>query len=167
MQRFVIGCTPRTGSNLLGLSLAQHPDIEYANEWFNPIHGRPSNSASLLKLFPFHRKGNWIEFDRLLEHSQVIYLFRENTEAQLDSWERAAYSGIWSNDQREPEPSTLAINMRKCLRQAESMFSKRSVLQISYEQMVADWDDTIRKVLTVMELKQMQLPQAVSKQVIR
>ena len=126
--RFIILCQPRTGSHLLGNTLANHPTIHMRREILHhkqdhglPDAGRdrllaalenPSYAASGCHMHAYQPDPEWPEWrtfepawDALADDStiKVIYLRRDDTLAQLVSWRMAEKFG-WHKQPVENRP---------------------------------------------------------------
>lgn len=156
MERIIIACTPRTGSNLLQYSLATHPKavsggewfehVEYRNEpsvWDNKIH-RPT-LCNLLKVFSFN--DNELRFNRVLDSGLVIYLHRENTEAQIASWQKACSTGVWRENQDALDVRHFSTEAVSRIQLAKELFENRASIVLSYEQLTQRWEDSIQTIL--------------------
>lgn len=172
-RKIVIAGTPRTGSNLLLHSLAKHPVAINAGEVYCPhvpdsVRSRLASCAdfvaecNLFKLFAqYEGRPN---FRRIMGAGQLVYLYREDIDAQVESWERAAASGIWNQGQRVPTPTAPPSYARDLIRRAHDLFADRADFVISYEQMTHDWDGTITRVLDLAGWPRMSLPMATRRQ---
>lgn len=151
--------TPRTGSNLLQLSLARHRQAVNGGEWCNMIEGeneldvwkRKQNgvACNLVKVMPQHFSSpRYLECFR--REAVRVYLYREDRDAQLHSWERASKSGNWIAGQRYPVQSewnrARAVGL---IEQAESMYRPVADVMLSYERLIGDWDASVLEILTM------------------
>ncbi len=157
--KIVIGCTPRTGSNLLQDSLAKHPSAIDAGEIFQiPIFRRPIvqrivdqgrdplAECNLFKVFSSHHTADG--FQRLVDSADVlIYLFRINRRAQLESWQKACESGVWIAGQKNPYCVPFPSDTEEQIDRAGRLFGNRANYHLAYEHMINNWDVHIAAIL--------------------
>lgn len=138
MERIIICTSPRTGSNLLVDSVAQHPDAVSASEWFNPKapqyarknrNERPDD-CNLLKLMIYeHRRP---AFREVFNSGIRVFLFREDVDAQIASWRRACRTGMWVDGVLD-SPEKFPGNARQLIQKAENLFLPECHMSVSYE----------------------------------
>lgn len=159
MKKIVILSTPRCGTNLLMLSLDQHPAAVCAGEICNAdadpaLWGQSADRSemirrcNLFKVLTVHRS-HW-DYDQFTAIDALnIYLYRRDTVAQMRSWVRAAETGIWMAGQDRPYfgPVPTAAHVTAEVAFADRTMMRRADLVISYESMVAHWDQTITTIL--------------------
>lgn len=171
--KIIIASSPRCGTNLLQVSLAEHSSAVNGGEVLNELdtatdqdwggsHDRSAFIAkhNLFKLLSVYRDHE--DFGQFLDVGLMVYLYRRDTTAQIRSWKVAASSGMWMRGQVEPMPS-FTINNSEALEhiaQADRLFLRRADLVISYEEMIADWDGTIERVLQAAKWPVMRLEMA-------
>ena len=173
--KLVIGCSPRTGSNLLIDSLAQHPRALNGGEVFNiPLFWTPRvlglkqrglcpiEHCNLFKLFPYDR-GHY-GFEQLLAEGKVIYLYRADRAAQLASWRKACETGVWYQGQAVPHKVPFLENANETIHLAETLFASRAALTLSYEKLVQDWSRSIAAILELAGWEDVPLGMALEKQ---
>lgn len=173
--KIVVGCSPRTGSNLLIDSLASHPQALNAGEIFNiPLFWTPRvlglkqrgfspvQHCNLFKLFPYD-DGHY-GFEQLLGEGKVIYLYREDRSAQMASWRKACETGLWFDTQTVPHKVEFLDNAEEVIDRAESLFAARAAMTLSYEELVQDWDSSIAAILEMAGWEPMRLDMARNKQ---
>jgi LPS sulfotransferase NodH len=190
--RFVILGHGRTGSNLLGASLAQHPHATVRGELFHdleekraawPVEGRylrtgedpaafveevafapPASEEALavgFRLFYWHSRQDDTAlrlWDRLgADRSvRIVHLVRHNLFESYVSRQVAGRTGEWlrrNESQAAPQPDAFELSAAKCrlyfddiVRRREwsrSFFSEHPFLEISYEEVVADYQATL------------------------
>ena len=161
MSCIIIACTPRTGSNLLMLSLSQHHQAVCGGEWHSedqyrcdPGHWENKKTnpdkVNLIKVF-------WpepIPFDGM-----VVHLYREDIESQIASWERASETGEWISG-KSSEPTEMPANARSIIAGS----SYQADVHISYEWMVSHWEETIAMLLEMAGWEVIPLGMAIEKQ---
>jgi LPS sulfotransferase NodH len=157
MERIIIATTPRTGSNLLMYSLESHPNAISGGEWYAQ-KSRPHlmtswenklmrpDKCNLLKVFSFdeHRP----TFKSLITSGILVFLFREDQNAQIESWKRACKTGIWSEREPVGDPHPIPWVENDHISRAETLFKDRADIVLSYEMLCNDWDTCIKEILT-------------------
>lgn len=156
----LICATPRTGSNLLMLSLAQHPHFRLGGEWLVKRKAGTLYNYNLFKLFYDSRKHH--EHQQLIERCKTVFLYREDTEAQISSWIKACETGRWIQDCGE-DPIKPPNNMLEQIKGAEQLYGN-SDIALSYEQIVSDWQASVNKCLWLVGLKSAYLPMCIKRQ---
>ena len=155
--------TPRTGSNLLHLSLSTHSNARWAGEAFNPKFGAPDTEHyNLFKVFPHPEVESFLGLPNTLR----VYLWRQDTEAQLRSWKKACKTGKWLADQEgllEPAAFSYKDALNQ-IRWADSNFLKAAHYTVSYERLVSHWNDTLRNILILASWPYEFINQAIKKQ---
>lgn len=157
VKRIVVCTTPRTGSNLLVHSLAEHPLAVSASEWFNETMGGPyalnrrerPEECNLLKLMYYDR--NKPGFDAVYRSGFRVFLYRKDRDAQLASWRRACATGLWMAEWEKGEPSKFPVDANEQVDNARRAFRYESHMVLSYEQLVDHWDDAIANILKLAE----------------
>ncbi|QEF98142.1 hypothetical protein Mal15_21900 [Stieleria maiorica] len=165
VQPIVVMTTPRTGSNLLVDSLATHPQAVSASEWFSPtLTGVPAANrarglgyCNLFKVFESERQMDG--FKEIRDRSFRIYLYRRDVDAQLTSWRLACESG-WFVAETRDKPVPFPANATEQIAAAERVFRADADLAIAYEDMIANWNDTIANILRLAKWKLATLQQA-------
>lgn len=76
-----------------------------------------------------------------------MYLYREDRDAQIRSWRRAEKTGLWTIGHSKTTVSRKRAPIEQLVNAAEQMFRPRAHIVTSYEEMTANWDDTIKKIL--------------------
>jgi len=187
-SRLIIRTTPRSGSNLLCHSLAQHPEVKYTGEYFNPDPERTLpefwnnrmtywNLTKLMYLEPIPNAvysenkftqtyDDYSSLDvPLLSYNPVcLFLFRENIEAQHESYRRACRSGEWVEG-LTVDPIEPLVDFVERVQVTNTELINQCRYHISYEELLSNWDDVISKILDIMQWKPMNLPPALTKQV--
>lgn len=171
MKRIIIVCSPRSGSNLLQLSLAQHPDATDGSEWFNteletiaPYAWRRRQNGeycNLIKVFGYEKWAD--EFEELLASGVIIHLRREDRAAQLRSWKRACETGIWLNITPGVFKMEFPENAEEQLDICDE-FIERAALALTYEHLIANWSESLAAILRIAEWPYIDLPMAIEKQ---
>jgi len=174
MKRILILCTPRTGSNLLLNSLAQHHDAVTGGEYLSDdrlTHNSPEaieniKSGAECNLFKaFAADYGLPGFDELYQSCDLtIHLYRRNITAQCDSWEKACKTGDWVKNQTDPLPKEVPSDMRDEIHRSRSLLCALADISICYESMVDHWDATIRYILDVAGWPLVTLPMATERQ---
>lgn len=187
-KRLIIRTTPRSGSNLLCHSLAQHPEVRYAGEYFNPDpertlpefwDNRLSGNWNLTKLMYLEPIPNTIysankftqtydDYSSLdvpvLSYNPVcIFLFRENIQAQHESYIRACRSGEWVNGLTVDSIEPLSDFIER-VQITNTELINHCRYHVSYEELISNWDNVISKILDIMQWEPMSLPPALTKQ---
>lgn len=158
MKPIVILSTPRCGTNLLMLSLANHSRAvcagEVCNAEANPdVWGVSDDRAPLIrrcnvfKVLSVHRS-HW-DYGQFLGWGFRVYLYRRDVAAQTRSWVTAATTGVWMAGQQRPHVATPPTieHVQSELAYADRVLMRQSDMVLSYEQMVAHWDATIESIL--------------------
>lgn len=163
-MRTIITCSPRTGSNLLLFSLGLHDGAKNAGELGNHLHEPPYKGPdwNLAKLLSWYSDRDW--FNSVFIDSFVIYLYREDREAQLASWEKACKTGIWAKGQPPQKAEWDSRAAEEQIELAGELFHYRADMVISYERMVDYWDETIENILLANRWPATKLEQATQKQ---
>lgn len=183
--KLIIRTTPRSGSNLLCHSLAQHPDVRYAGEYYTEdtnrvyedyLENKLSGNWNLTKIFylePIPIKlfsGINVSSNTTIPHKDPsaysfvsIFLYRENIEAQALSYVRACTSGEWINGCFN-EPEIPLDDFVERVKTSNTELINLCRYHISYEELISNWDDVISKILDIMQWKPMKIPQALQKQ---
>jgi len=78
----------------------------------------------------------------------VVYLYRENRNAQLASWEKASRTGEWLAGYFS-EPTDFPANAVELIEQAKSIYKPIAKVVLSYETLIADWEATIARILAI------------------
>ena len=169
LTRITIGTTQRTGSNLLLFALAVHPLAicggEVCGEEADAAPGhwlaRSSGNWNLGKVF-------WCEKDKpgfleALSSSCVVYLYREDREAQLRSWSKACATGEWLKEHVGPR-CDLPENAAEQIEEAAKLFRPNASLALSYEELTADWSGSVQRVLEAAGWPVIDLPKMIEKQ---
>lgn len=154
MERIIICCTPRTGSNWFLEEIAKLPGRISGGEWYqhepsrnlpevleNKIH-RPT-LCNVLKVF-YSDMGKYA-FDKLLQSRKLIYLYREDIDAQLASWKKACETGLWTPTSL-PKPVAFPEDAEEQIHKAEELFSPLASLTVSYEELVTSMTTLINKI---------------------
>ncbi len=168
MKRLIIGTSQRTGSTLLVDSLAVHPEASSASEWFYLDRPGGHASANLLKLFSTDE--GFDTFQEVLASGTVVFLYREDREAQIRSFERALSTGVWTAEEgktTEIFPPMPREHIISNIERAEQLFRPRASLLVSYEEMIGNWDATIAKILGLMGWERRPIPMMRSKMIYR
>jgi len=187
-KRLIIRTTPRSGSNLLCHSLAQHPEVKYTGEYFNPDPKRTLpefwnnrmtywNLTKLMYLEPIpnavysenkftHPDDDYSSLDvPLLSYTPVcLFLYRENIAAQHESYLRACRSGEWVEG-LTVDPIEPLVDFVERVQVTNTELINQCRYHISYEELLSNWDEVISKILDIMQWKPMNLPPALTKQV--
>jgi hypothetical protein len=174
-KSIVIACSPRTGSNLLIGSLGTHPFALNAAELFNiPKFWSPRvrglvhrgldviENCNLFKVFPYDCRHPG--YERLMARAVVIYLYREDRDAQLRSWRKAAETGLWYSGQIEPHKVPYPEDAYATIEMGEQLFASRAVMSISYESLITEWEESIAAILKLAGWQDMPLGMALEKQ---
>lgn len=146
----MILATPRTGSNLLLHSLENHPEAISAGEIRNDSAQRPLvhrwgwgeavAKCNLCKFMWLGRNGSdWFR-DLHRADGLRVHLWREDRDAQVDSWLRACRTGQWTADgprQRRVRPPS---KPNRVIDAADAVFRSIADLTITYESLVDQWD---------------------------
>lgn len=166
----IIGCSPRTGSTLLFMSLNQHSLAVSGSEWFNERLNEIDPKAyerkqtglpcNLIKLFG-HQSYHPTFFD-IMNSGILVHLYREDKQAQIASFERAWETGQWTADQQSGQwkyerPADLS------LLNADAIFREPADISISYEFMIANWNLVIWSILNLAGWPLRELPMATKK----
>jgi len=146
VERLIICCTPRTGSNWLQSELAKEPGRISGGEWYQRTEWRNQPDVwinkqrrptlcNLLKVFAWdHREPT---FDNVLGSGRIIYLYRENRAAQLASWRKACETGMWTPESN-PVPVPFPEDAENQIELAEKLFRERSSTVVSYESLLCN-----------------------------
>lgn len=172
MRSIVIVASPRTGSTLLMLSLQNHPQAVSGGEWFNPRlseidpeawHRQHSGVAcNLFKVFG-HERGN-VGFSELLCEECTVHLYREDKQAQLDSWRRACQTGQWVQGQSPGAYIWEYPDDAEGMIAAGDAMGAECEFSWSYEYLIANWDECVAAILQAADWPAMRLQMAIEKQ---
>lgn len=166
MKPIVICATPRTGSNLLTDSLAQHPNAVSGGEWFNwdvedwVLRNRElrPTKCNIFKLMPFDaHRDEWLEIVRA---GFVVHLWRRNRSAQLRSWQKACVSGKWLEEDPEGSKFDFPSNAREIILDANQKYALLADFSLTYEAMIEDWDGSVSQILEQAGWSPRRLPMA-------
>lgn len=143
-KRIVIGCTPRTGSSSLIEALERHPYAVSAGEAFAIYEGAPAleldiHSCNLMKLFA--SDSQYEDFKKVQENAIIVYLYRQDREAQLRSWEKALATGVWHPHQ-PPLPPRNDLGRDHMVYQIESAkdIFKQHHLTLEFSWLIHNWE---------------------------
>ena len=154
-------------------SLAKHPDARLGGEVFcdavpaadwsdRASCQRLIDKSNLFKLMSIYRHRK--HFDLFDGWGCVIYLYRQDIEAQLASWRKACESGQWVAGWRSIEPMEYQMERAiESIKVADAMFLRRADLAISYETLVDKWDASVAMILAAAGWPQQTLEQATEK----
>lgn len=156
-------CTsPRTGSNLLVDSLAQHPYAICAGEICCPdaleeYKANQSKAFNLAKLFASdqHHPG----FRDILDGSLKVFLYRIDRKSQITSWLKACRTGQWVAEV-QGRPISPPIDPDREIQETHQIFEPMCDMKIAYEDLIRDWDGTIASVLREAGWEPKKLPMA-------
>lgn len=153
MKRIQILTSPRTGSTLLQTALENHPQGinggERGQVWAENIE------YTIGKWFPWDGyKKEDIDF--------CIFLYRQDTKAQIKSWREAAITGRWFNG-IDPITCPMPEDPEDFIKEAERQFKPLADVMICYEDMVNNWDQTISTILSMADWEQQELPMTATK----
>ena len=151
MQRILILSTPRTGSNLLLDSLAEHPDAVTGGEILSAnalTHNSPAAIQNLIdgkecNLFKVHWSQRHLLDWRLTDNSLIVHLYRRDIEAQLASWRKACKSGRWCRWDRDPLYADFPTNANHQIFESRIGWSAVADVSITYEHLIECWDATL------------------------
>ena len=183
--KLIIRTTPRTGSNLLCHSLATHPDVRYAGEYYNNdisriypeyLNNRISGNWNLTKtlyLEPIPPKlfssttvlptySPSVYSEPIPYTSITVFLYRENISEQHASYLRACETGEWIAGCFNA-PEIPIKDFVKTVQECNKELSKSCRYHISYEELLTSWDQVITKILDIMKWKHLVLSQATQK----
>jgi LPS sulfotransferase NodH len=130
VERLIICCTPRTGSNWLQGEIAKQPGRISGGEWYQRTEWRNQPDVwankqrrptlcNLIKIFAWdHREPT---FDSVLGSGRIIYLYREDRAAQLASWRKACETGLWTPDSK-PVPVPFPDDAEEQIELADQLF---------------------------------------------
>lgn len=168
VRKIVVLTSPRTGSNLLVNSLANHWQARSAGEWYqsrlpdsaklNRIRPDAIDTCNLFKLFSMDL-GN-ADFAKIVDGAYVVYLYREDVRAQVASWRRACSTGVFSAEGR-PRPQEMTVSDPwAAIGAAEDYLRPLADIVVSYEELVSDWNGTIARILSGAGWAVYDIPQA-------
>lgn len=190
---FIIQASPRSGSHMLGLALRQHPDISYFDELLNSFAmGHLANLPAIDVLnkaelqcktarwgFTLHNDVGVLHSLKhrdiwpLLIDKSVIKLRRNNKLEQAVSLARASRTRQWLSTPKRNKPKAQPLSYDEvvnaycrlvyCEQHFERYVALNNVLNVSYEDLVHDWQPTVNKVLDFLGLKQMDLQSVTTK----
>ncbi len=167
MKKIVVATTPRTGSSLLVDSLGRHPKAISAGEWFNQDveefvrenkrHPESLTRSNLFKVFVN-------DFDEevcrdIFNDAYVVFLYREDKKAQINSWRKACETG-WFVAECRAEPRPMPKEAHFLIYYAHELFESLADYIISYERMTTCWDEVVSEILTAAEWDVVPIPQA-------
>lgn len=167
---------PRTGSNLLLTSLGNHPGALNRGEFNVPYEFQipsaqdylkqtsiPDLECNLAKVFSgYIQEPDILNF--ISNSDLVIGLYRKDKDAQLASWQRACKTGIWREEQQgKTPPRELPTNPKQWLESNLADLRKVCNFIISYEDLIANWDDILQDILDLAGWPYVGLPKATKK----
>jgi LPS sulfotransferase NodH len=106
--------------------------------------------------------------------ARILYLYRDDTFATAMSYFKARTSSIYHADRSAPAMETLQVEaspddfariMEECRsdkRAIMELSKERQGILISYENMIAEWDDTIARIGNVLDIAELRVPMALS-----
>lgn len=163
-QKIVIGTSPRTGSTLLIRSLARHPFAINAEEYLNTDINKNPITLENYNLFKvFEEQKTHPLFDQVLKNAYLIYLTRQDTEAQQRSFTLANKTGIWQHGQSKGYINDNPASIDELNKRAKEMFQPICHQELSYEYMISNWDKAILSILHGAGWTKQRLPMAVKK----
>ena len=180
--KLIIRTTPRTGSNLLCHSLATHPDVRYAGEYYNNdisriypeyLNNRISGNWNLTKTLYLEPippklfssttvlpKYSPSVYSEPIPYTPVtVFLYRENISEQHASYLKACQTGEWIAGCFNT-PEIPIKNFIELVQQTNTKLINICSYHISYEKLISYWDESITKILDMMKWKQQSLSQA-------
>lgn len=146
MERIIICCTPRTGSNWLQGELAKQPGRISGGEWYQRTEWRNRTEVWLNKqrrptlcniIKVFASDHTEPTFDNVIGSGRIIYLYREDRDAQLASWRKACETGLWTPNSK-PVSVPFPEDAEEQIKLADNLFRSIANWIISYEEMVAN-----------------------------
>lgn len=173
MKPIIILTTPRTGSNLLLDSLAEHPQAVTGGE---VLSGTPEfNSDKALDNLRASRTINLCKiFSDQLTHPRfrefwspeccTVHLYRRDIAAQIASWRTACETGIWTEGEPYPHPQAVPLDMHDQIAASRCLLPRYSTIAICYESLVDQWDLTIEYILRTADWDVVPLAQMRAKQ---
>lgn len=144
-------------------SLANHPEVTCAGEFYCNEQNRCD-----LQHWKNKQSGNWnltktFFLQEPPKPSITIFLYRSNTEAQLESYLKACSTGQWMPGMVSP-PVTPLPNFLEQVQQTKDKIAPVCDLCFAYEELLSNWDQVLSKVLDIMQWVQQPLPKALHKQ---
>ena len=158
-----IRTTPRTGSNLLMMSLAKHPEVRSAGEFYCTDPKRCFAEAWANK-----KLGNWnLTKTFFLEEPPraglTVFLYRRDRDAQLKSYLRACETGEWIQGMFST-PGEPRQDFLEQVEQAYKSVRNTCHMTISYEDLIEHWDEYIDAILRCWGLEPIKLEKVLNKQ---
>ena len=172
MKNIVIVGSPRSGTSLLLLSLAQHPQALLGNEWLNtdleqvdPVsYERKINGVicNLFKVFAYQYQHP--EFIGIVQNSFTVGITRLNKAAQEASFHKACLTGQWVKTHELGKYKYDYVPHFSEWVVLGDAFANMCRVTYTYEHIVENWDAVIEEILTEAGWPVMQLPMAIEKQ---
>jgi len=158
-----IRTTPRTGSNLLMHSLAKHPEVKSAGEYYCVEESRCTVEAWSNK-----KSGDWnLTKTFFLEEPPklglTLFLCRKDIEAQHASYIKACSTGEWMSGMVS-DPVQPLHDFVHLVEETNRRIAPLCDLVFTYEDLVESWDESIRNILNSWGLQQLSLDKATKKQ---
>ena len=189
--KFIILCSPRTGSTLLHTYLSSHPNIISQGEVlrrsleennalqipYSESRGTNIQAVGLKLFYDYFHVDSYEQILRLLSSDAtilIIHLTRIGLDAQYRSLKKAEYTGIWndhtqSNHQYTPsynekELDTFIKKLNANRELTLTHFTEHQILNVTYEQLMKDTDQVLTNIQLFLSVSPRKLSTLLKKQ---
>lgn len=169
-HKFIIAASPRTGSRMLSSALARHSKLSVAGEVYNPlvttrhIKRKLVNCNTVLAVFKVydgyvlhdHQGGMYKVYMHLPTDLRIIWLSRQNEKERIASLLIADRTQCWHHRMRSVpyvsfylEPPLFKKAYQRGLQaqqEARRQLGNRESIEVTYEQLVSDWNTTLKRI---------------------
>ncbi|MFN7318034.1 MAG: hypothetical protein ACK5S6_00865 [bacterium] len=158
-----IRTTPRTGSNLLMHSLASHPEVKSAGEYYCTDESRCTAQAWANK-----KSGDWnltktFFFEEPPKPGPTVFLYRQDMLAQYNSYLKACETGEWMHGMVSPPVKPIRNFLELVSRTSRDVGPKCDLI-VKYEDLMLKWDSVISSILELWGIANLRLDMATTKQ---
>lgn len=190
-SKFIILCSPRTGSTLLHTYLHSHPNINSLGEVLRkrkedqqPLNNIPFELTGLnikavgFKYFYFYQQESCYSLikEKLISDTsiKVIHLIRKDVKAQYRSLKIAEKTGRWNSHKSNYQAHNIEVDfstlddfdskLKQQRKEAEDVFCEHPMLTVYYEGLTQDSDNTLRNIQRFLGVKERLLDSLLVKQ---
>lgn len=158
-----IRTTPRTGSNLLMHSLAKHPQVKSAGEYYCMEESRCTVEAWSNKKSDDWNLTKTFYLEEPPKPGLTIFLHRRDTQAQYASYLKACQTGAWMQGMKSEPVEPIPYFLDK-VNDTFHRVARHCDFVLAYEDLVANWDWTIEAIQSLWGIEKIPLPMATIRQ---